>query len=94
MKHTGYIAILKHESSADGTYQYRETKQECIDLVHEFFLSYGFEMKDGNPYDPEHEDGDNGGFSCFDNIEIVDGKMAAFMHCDGDGPVTEIIKNS
>ena len=93
-KPKGYIAILKHDGSSDGSMCFRPTYQECVDLVHEFFLDYDFEMKDGKPYDSGHEGSDpNAPYTCFDAVEIHNGKMAGFIHCYGDGPVAEIREN-
>lgn len=90
---TGYIAIMKHESSSEGTLS---TYEECVELTHEYFLSYDFEVKDGKPYDSGHETGDDvetEPFDCFDDVKMHNGKVAQFVHCGGDGPVVEIRKN-
>lgn len=86
---------MKHNSTADGSYAARPTKEECAELVHDFFLSYDFEMRNGKPYDPGHEDESNSNeaYKVFDNVELYKGKMAGFMHCGGDGPVAEIVKS-
>ena len=92
----GFIAVTKHDSSSDGDMYHRDTYKECVDIVHEHFLGYGFEIKDGKPYDSgnDSEDGsDDDGFSVFDNVEMFEGKVAGFSHADGDGPEGEIEEN-
>lgn len=88
----GYIAMTQHNSHADPDLYARETEQECIDIVHDFFLSYDMEVKDGRPYSSgnESERDPESGFKCFDNIKMVNGKVAGFMHCGGQGPVASV----
>jgi hypothetical protein len=93
---SGYIAVMKHEDSSDGTLSFRSTYDECVDLVHEFFLDYDFEVKDGKPYDSGHESGnpnDTEPFDCFDDVKMYNGKVAGFTHCNGSGPVAVIREN-
>jgi hypothetical protein len=85
-----FIAITKHDSGADGSYASRDTYEECVEIVHAFFLAYGFEIRDGKPFDDGHDDGKNGGYIPFNNVIMHNGKIARFMHCDGDGPIAEI----
>ncbi len=89
----GFISITKHNSGSDGDLTYRNSYDECVELNHEFFLDYDFEIKDGKPFDSGNDDDKNGGFECFSNIVIHNGKIAEFTHCDGDGPVAEIRKS-
>jgi hypothetical protein len=86
----GYIAVTSHSSTHDKHVAYRPTYDECLDIVHNFFLSYDFEIKDGKPFDGGHGDE---GFDCFDSVEIHNGKVAGFMHCGGDGPVAYITES-
>jgi len=88
-----FVAVMKHDHSADGTIASRPTYREAVMAVHKFFLSYGFKMKDGKPYDDGNEDGADGGFTCFDDVKLHDGKVAQFTHCGGEGPVAFIRKS-
>jgi hypothetical protein len=85
-----FIAITKHNSGADGSLATRKSYGECVDIVHAFFLSYDFELKDGKPFDEGNDDGKEGGFEVFTNVTLYDGKVAEFTHAGGDGPVGEI----
>lgn len=92
----GFIAITKSESSSEPTVQFRETYEECVDLMHEHFLSYDFEVIDGRPYDDGNSSDEDPeeGYDCFDNIVMHGDKVAGFSHCDGDGPEGEITENT
>lgn len=85
-----YIAIVKHNSTGNPSVKSKKTYDAAVDVVHKHFLSYDFELKDGKPYDPGHAPGQHA-FDCFSDVIIHEGKVAQFTHCDGDGPVGEII---
>ena len=88
-----WIAILRHDDSAEPTLK-AGTYSECVDAVHDYFLSYGFEIIDGVPYDKGNDLQNGEGYACFDDV-IMYGKykISAFSHCNGDGPVCSIIKS-
>jgi len=89
-----YVAIMKHDSGADPTVAARESYDEVVDVVHKFFLDHDFEIRDGKPYDSGNDDGTpKSGFKVFDNVKMHKGKVAEFMHCDGDGPVADIVES-
>ena len=88
-----FIAITKHNSGSDGSFSARGSYPECVDIVHAFFLSYDFELKDGKPFDEGNDDEKEGGFDVFSNVTLYDGKVAGFTHAGGDGPVGEIHKS-
>ena len=85
-----YVVTMKHNFSADGRVAARPTMDEAVEVSHKFFLSYDFEIKDGKPFDEGNDDGKSGGFDCFSDVKMRDGKVAGFMHCDGDGPICQI----
>jgi hypothetical protein len=101
----GYIVSLGHDSSYEkGTFVKRY--DQAVNKVHEFFLSYDFEIRDGKPFDPGNDDGGKGGFEIFgdgpEDHEYPDWKVIEhdgelkvikFIHCDGDGPVGSIRPN-
>lgn len=66
------------------------TYNEGVDLVHEHFLSYGFELCNGLAIDPL-EEGDNK--EVFSDVIISNGKVASFKHHDEDGPVGKVNKD-
>jgi len=90
----GYIAIVKHNGGSEGELSHRKTYKECVDIVHNFFLSYGFEIKDGKAFDEGNHIGDNDGFEVFTDVVLYRGKVANFTHCEGDGPIAEIRKSN
>ena len=93
----GFIAITKHNSSSDGDYSHKATYEEAVDEVHQCFLDYDFEIRDGKPYDPGHESSDptsTEAFDCLSDVIMFNGKVAQFTHCNGDGPEGEIRKNN
>lgn len=83
---------MKHDANGDPHVKAGSHK-ECVDAVHEHFLSYDFEIRDGQPFDGGHDDGGHGGFACFSNVEICYGKISGYSHCDGDGPVANIVES-
>ena len=86
-KPKGFIAVMKHTGTSDGSMYFRKTYEEAVDEVHDHFLSYDFEVRDGKAYDPGHEGDDpNEPFNCFNNVEFYNGKVSQFWHCHGDGP--------
>jgi hypothetical protein len=93
----GFIAVMKHESSSDPYLAFRPTYEEAVDEVHEHFLSYDFEIRDGKAYDPGHEDDRPGKesepFDCFDQVKYHNGKVSQYWHCNGDGPEAWIQEN-
>ena len=92
----GFIIDCRHDGSSECRPEFFQTYEEAVNEVHDFFLSYGFEVRDGRPFDSGHENDSPGheedGFKCFDNIDMHGDKVAGFMHCDGDGPVADIHK--
>lgn len=88
-----FISITKHNAYGGQDIEVRKTYEKAVDDVHECFLSYDFEVRDGKPYDPGHEDKKdlNAAFECFSEVIMHNGKVAQFTHCDGEGPSGEII---
>jgi hypothetical protein len=92
----GFIVVTKYEGTSEPSMSFRTDYDEAVDLVHEYFLGYDFEVKDGKAYDPGHESGrpgDTEPFDCFDNVEFHNGKVIQFWHCNGDGPEAWIEEN-
>jgi hypothetical protein len=87
-----FVAITKHNDTGSPEISARQTYDECVEIVHEHFLGYGFIVKDGQPYDPGHENPKkpDDAIKCFSNVIMHNNKVAQFIHCDGDGPVGEI----
>ncbi len=86
-----YIAIMAWDNGSVGqpdTLQVFETSEEAESAIHDFFLSYDFELREGKPFDPNNCDDNRGfGFEVFSNFEVKNDKVVKFMHCGGDGPV-------
>lgn len=89
VKEVEKIAFMAHSEDADRS-TFRGTYDQCVDKVHEFFLSYGFEIREGRPFDEGNDDGKAGGFVVFTQVATSNGKVAGFVHSDGDGPVAYI----
>ena len=89
-----FIAIMKHNSTANGRHAARSTYEDAVEETHKFFLSYDFELRGGKPFDEGNDDGKAGGFECFCDVKIHNGKVAQFMHCYGDGPVCRITESA
>ena len=87
-----YITSCQHEYGADANLDSFSNLEDAVNEIHDYFISYGFEVRDGKPYDSGNAyfDGDEEGFSCFNNVEMHNGKVSQFTHCDGDGPVAYI----
>ena len=94
----GYVAICQSSSSSDLSLCdpfYSTRYDDCIEEVHRFFQSYGFEVRGGRAYDPGNEDPKDleRAFGVFDNVIVEsDGRVSSFMHCGGDGPIGQIIE--
>jgi hypothetical protein len=84
-----YITSCQHEYGADAQLDCFDNMEDAVNEIHEFFLSYGFEIRDGKPFDSGNDDGEQGGFECFE-YEMYGDKVQSFVHCDGDGPVADI----
>lgn len=65
-----------------------KTYDEGVDLVHNHFLSYGFELVGGLAIDPLEEDGDKVVFS---DVIIDKGRVASFKHYDSEGPIGKVL---
>jgi len=88
-----YLAYALHDSSSDRPATPYKSKKAAIKDIHEHFLSRGFEIRDGKPFDPDHDDGGEGGFECFgEDWKIKKGLVSRFTHCGGDGPLGWIEK--
>jgi len=93
----GYLVETGHNSGYENSF-FVKTEDEAIEEVHDFFLSYDFEIIDGKPYDAGNDDGENGGFEAFgDQWKVIEHngefKVTRFVHCDGDGPVGSYREN-
>lgn len=85
-----YIAIMASDSGYVGepdTLKVCATEEEAGQAVHNFFLSYDFILKEGEPFDPNNDDDKGFGFRVFDNVKMENEKVVSFMHAGGDGPV-------
>jgi hypothetical protein len=84
-----YITSCQHNSGADANLNCFDNMEDAVNEIHEFFLSYDLEIRDGRPFDYGNDDGEEGGFDCID-AEMYGDKVQSFVHCDGDGPVAFI----
>jgi len=93
-KNDVYIIDTRHNSLSDigPEMEVTDSYDTAVEIVNHFFLSYGFQLKNGKPYDPGNEDGGSGGFDCFDSVKIHNGKVAEFIHYEGEGPYAVIRK--
>ena len=92
-KKTYFTVLMWHEAGSDTQVKTRESYDEAVEAAHKFFLSYGFQVKDGVPYDADNDDGKDGGKTVFDNVKMHNGKVAGFMHFGGEGPICSIVEN-
>jgi hypothetical protein len=79
-----YVVDMRHDSTGDPDFAVFTDYDEAVERAHEFFESYDFVVKNGEPFDPGNDR------DVFDNVKMHNGKVAGFMHCGGDGPVCEI----
>jgi hypothetical protein len=68
------------------------SKEEAVEISHEFFLSYGFELKNKKPFDAGNADvdGEAGGFDVFSEVNMYKGKVLEFTHAEGEGPICTV----
>lgn len=77
----------QHTHNDEGLPVICKTYDEGVKLVHEHFLSYGFELVDGLAIDPL-EEGDSK--EVFSDVIISKGMVASFKHYNEDGPVGKV----
>ncbi len=87
-----FIAITARDAMSDKDMVVRDTYEKAVDIIHNDFLDYDFELRNGRPYDYGHEDKNDpeAAYRVFDNVVIHNGKVASYSHCNGDGPIGEI----
>ncbi len=89
-----FVACAGHDSSRVQPIGVGHSYDEAVDLVHNFFIGRGFELRNGRPYDDgnaNYED-DEDGFDCFDEVELHNGQVAGFTHYGGSGPAATIVE--
>lgn len=84
-----YLAYARHNRDSDNPPSLFQHYINAVDCVNDHFINYDLEIRDGKPYDPGNAgfDNDPKGFKCITNVKMIDGKVAKFTHCNGDGPV-------
>lgn len=87
-----YVVDMRHDYTAESRFAVAKDLDQAAEKAHEFFESYDFEIKDGKPFDPGHDDGAEGGFICFDGVKMRKGKVLEFQHANGSGPVCRVSK--
>ena len=87
-----FVTMCGHDYGADKTIETFKSFQKAVDDVHSFFESYGGEIKNGRPFDDGNATDDDpiGGYSCYTEVSMYNGKVCSFIHCDGEGPVARI----
>lgn len=93
-QHKHWTVVCHNSYGSDPTYHVVHSKEEAVVFSHRFFLSYGFELRDGKPFDVDNDDGLDGGFKVFENVKMFKGKVLEFVHFGGDGPICEVRKES
>ena len=71
-----YPTYCLHNTVSDYMPTPYKTLDQAIERVNSHFLSYGFELRDGKPFDPSKDDGGEGGFACFKNWEVSNGLVS------------------
>ena len=86
-----YITSCQHNHGADANLNCFDNIDDAVNEIHEFFLSYDMELRDGRPYDPDNAsfEGDPKGFNCIKG-ETYNGKVSGFTYKGGDGPMAFI----
>lgn len=87
-----YVLMTGHDMGYKRPERVSPDKTKLDAAAHAFFLSYGFELKNGKPYDSGNEDGATGGFDVFNDVEMEGEQVVQFVHCGGEGPVCEIVE--
>lgn len=85
-----FVVDMRHSMTSQPEFVVATTYDKAVEIAHEFFLSHTFEIKEGKAFDGGNDDGNTGGFDCFDSVEYHDGKVAEFIHFHGDGPYCSI----
>ena len=98
--------VVTNSGGGQDRYEAFTTFKEAVDAVHNHFLSYDFEIKNGKPYDSGNdmnnlekypEDDGHTIFGDEDEWTIIEHKgeqkVIRFIHCEGDGPVGSYRKN-
>lgn len=87
-----FLAYCRHDSDSDRPPIKCFSYDSAVDEINDHFLSYDFVLKNGKPFDSGNDDGENGGYECFTNLKIYNGKIAQFTHHNGEGPIGFIEK--
>lgn len=87
-----YISICKHNASANPYIEVHDSYEEAVNKVHDWFVSYDGEIRNGKPYDYSDAlyDDDPRGYDIYTNVQMHNGKVASFTHSNGDGPEGKI----
>lgn len=84
---TIYLAILKHDYSADPTMSIHKSYDKAVNAITKFFKSYNFTISNGLALDADE--------TIMDDVEIYKKtRIKRFVHADGDGPSGYIKKRS
>lgn len=89
-----FISVAARDSVADEHELLHNTYEDAVLQVHFDFLSCDFEVRNGKPYDPGHEDEKDkkAPYKCFEDVKMYKGKVAQYTHCYPDGPIGFIKK--
>jgi hypothetical protein len=89
-----YLVYMLHDSDSDAPPNKAKSYKKAVKDVHEHFLSYDFELIDGRPFDVGNAsyENDSDGYDVFSEVELYEGNVARFTHCNGEGPMGWIIK--
>lgn len=91
---TKYISVAARDTAAQEHELLHDTYDEAVLQVHENFLDCDFEVRNGKPYDPGHEDEKDkkAPYKCFQDIKMYKGMVAEYTHSYPDGPIGYIKK--
>jgi len=89
-----YIVSMRHSRDCEPELELFHNLTDAIDRSHQFFEDYDGEIVNGRAYDggcdsftTEHQPMyTENAFSIYSNVEIVEGKVKNFVHCEGGGP--------
>jgi hypothetical protein len=87
-----FILDARHNADCEPELEKFDTYDDAVDKAHKHFSWYEFEVRGGRPYDSGNatSDGASDGFEVFEDVEMHNGKVAAFTHCGGEGPTCKI----
>lgn len=82
------VDMRRHGMSRRPNFIVANEFELAVDAAHEFFVSHGYEVRDGKPFDPSC--GPVEGFLVFHDVKLHNGKVYEFSYAGGEGATCHV----